>query len=148
MQIRSTVIFTTADDPFTDTTDYNALLNQFSTYHDNNDNTPSQSMYNCDLAHLVSGRDFNGDVIGLAWLGTLCGGYWGSGISQDFTSSQYVLTLLMAHEIGHNFGAPHDAQTGSVCQSAPSTFIMNPFLGSNRCSSNSRHARRRRSRRR
>jgi hypothetical protein len=76
---RSTVIFTTADDPFTDTTDYNTLLNQFSTYHDNNDNTPSQTMYNCDLAHLVSGRNFNGDGDS-AWLGTLCGGYWGSGI--------------------------------------------------------------------
>jgi hypothetical protein len=131
MQIRSLVVFTASNDPFTDTTDYNTLLNEFSAYHDNNDNTPSQPMYNCDLAHLVSGRNFNGDVIGLAWLGTLCGGYWGSGISQDFTSSQYVLTLLMAHEIGHNFGAPHDAQTGSVCQSAPATFIMNPFLGSN-----------------
>ena len=94
-------------------------MNEFSTYHDNNDNTPSQTLYNCDLAHLVTGRDLNGNVIGLSWLGTLCGGYWGSGISQDFSSSHYVMTLLLAHEMGHNFGAPHDNQRARCVPASP-----------------------------
>jgi hypothetical protein len=130
MAIRSITVFATQNDPFSATTDYNTLLNEFSTYHDNNDDTPSQALYGADLAHLITGRDLNGSVIGIAWLGALCGGYWGSGLSQDFSSSLYVMTLLLAHEMGHNFGAPHDHQSGSACAAMPDTFIMNPVLSS------------------
>ncbi|HSP96713.1 MAG TPA: M12 family metallo-peptidase [Candidatus Dormibacteraeota bacterium] len=130
MQISSTTVYTTPDDPFTDTSDYNALLNEFSTFHDNNDNTPSQILYGADIAHLVTGRDLSGSVIGVAWLGSLCGGYWGSGLSEDFSTSLYVMTLLLAHEMGHNFGAPHDHESGSPCVAEPATYIMNPILSS------------------
>ncbi|NJN46329.1 MAG: hypothetical protein HC808_07455 [Candidatus Competibacteraceae bacterium] len=36
--------------------------------------------------------------------------------------------MTVAHELGHNFGAPHDNQSGSACASTPNGFIMNPFL--------------------
>ncbi len=34
----------------------------------------------------------------------------------------------MAHELGHNFGAPHDAAAGSECSSVPPDFLMAPEL--------------------
>jgi hypothetical protein len=37
-------------------------------------------------------------------------------------------SLIAAHEIGHNFGAPHDGQLGSPCESEPETFLMAPTL--------------------
>jgi hypothetical protein len=130
VQIKTMVVYTDANDPFTDTTDYNALLDQISDLHNDNDNTPGQLLYDTDLVHLLTNRDLSGTVIGVAWLGGLCSGYYGTGLSQDYTSNLYNMTLLIAHEMGHNFGAPHDAQNGSACSAAPNTFIMNPVLSS------------------
>ena len=36
--------------------------------------------------------------------------------------------LIVAHELGHNFGAPHDNQGGSACAGTPGNFLMNPFI--------------------
>ncbi|MGH8308590.1 MAG: M12 family metallo-peptidase, partial [Steroidobacteraceae bacterium] len=33
-----------------------------------------------------------------------------------------------AHEIGHNFDAPHDGDTGAACASTPQSFLMAPRL--------------------
>src|SRR5690606_23813409 len=52
LRIRSTIVYTAAADPFSETTDYGALLNEFSTFHDANDDTPSQILYGADVAHL------------------------------------------------------------------------------------------------
>ena len=35
---------------------------------------------------------------------------------------------IIAHELGHNFGAHHDAETGSVCENTPDSFLMSPFV--------------------
>ena len=37
-------------------------------------------------------------------------------------------SLIAAHEIGHNFGAPHDGQANSACEAEPQTFIMSPSI--------------------
>jgi hypothetical protein len=129
MQILNTVVYTESNDPFSSTTDYNALLNELSALNRDN-RSPGEMFYNTDLVHLVTNRDLSGTTIGLAWRASLCEPFYGSGLSQDYTSSLYNMTLLLAHEIGHNFGAPHDAQTGSACVSAPKTFIMFPTLSS------------------
>ena len=62
------VATSSGNDPWTNSTDPGALLDDFTDWAPNGfDNTH-------DNASLWSNRDFNGDVIGLAWLSTVCSG--------------------------------------------------------------------------
>ncbi len=123
LRVSKTVVYTTPD-PFSSTTDPSTLLNEFSTYKGNS----ASPVYGTDLAHLFTNRGFNGSVIGIAWVGTVCNGSYGTGLSQDFTTNNKSLVLLTAHEIGHNFNALHDNESGSPCASTPFGFIMNPYV--------------------
>ena len=80
---------------------------------------------NPGLAHLFVGRNVSGNVVGLAWIGTICESL-GAGVSST-KGTGTAGALVVAHEMGHNFGASHDNQTGSICASTPGTYIMNPF---------------------
>jgi hypothetical protein len=110
-------VFTTPNEPFT--TDTGAdLLEQVARYRSS---TPT--LRAAGLAHLITGRDIAGNMAGIAYVGTVCDGSHGVGISEG----RYDLTmsaLIAAHEIGHNFGASHDGEPGSPCQSTPTTFLM------------------------
>jgi hypothetical protein len=123
LRVSKTVVYTTPD-PFSGTTDPSILLNEFSTYKGNS----ASPVYGTDLAHLFTNRNFNGNLIGIAWLGTVCNRSYGTGLSKDFTTDNKSRVLLTAHEIGHNFDAPHDNQAGSACASTPFGFIMNPYV--------------------
>ncbi|MGB5833692.1 MAG: M12 family metallo-peptidase, partial [Thiohalocapsa sp.] len=102
-------------------TDSSSLLRQFSSY------SASPALNNPGLAHLFTGRDLNGNIIGIAYIAALCSDRFGVGLSQTIgTGTAGALTV--AHEIGHNFGAPHDNQRGSACAGSPGTFLMNPFI--------------------
>lgn len=79
---------------------------------------------NPGLRHLFTGKDLNGSTVGIAYVGSLC---YNSSVS--ITQRFGTLTpIILAHELGHNFGAPHDNQGGSSCSSTPSGFIMNPSV--------------------
>ncbi|XP_072174376.1 disintegrin and metalloproteinase domain-containing protein 10-like [Diadema setosum] len=80
------------------------------------------------LAYIFANRDFNDGVLGLAWVGST--GSASGGICEDFSSFSGVMQSLntgvvtiqnygstvaskvshitFAHELGHNFGSPHD----------------------------------------
>jgi hypothetical protein len=124
LHVAGTVVFTTSSDPFSSTTDPSALLQEFSNYR----SSTSGVAHTAGLAHLFTNRDIASNVIGIAWLGVLCNNYYGTGLSQDFTSENKSLVLLTAHEIGHNFNAPHDNQSGSACGSTSFGYIMNPWV--------------------
>ena len=124
LRVTQTVVYTTVDDPFSDTTDYSALLNELSSYR----SAAGSPMAGTDLTHLFTGRDLDGNIIGIAWIGAVCSSYYGASLGQDFTTDNKSLVLLTAHEMGHNFGAYHDNQSGSPCASTPFGYIMNPSL--------------------
>ena len=76
-----------------------------------------------DVAHLFSGTDFSGDgVIGVAFTSTVCNPFAAYGINwMTFTNDINAQSLLFAHELGHNSGAPHFG-------SGNSGHIMNPSI--------------------
>lgn len=115
-------IFDSASDPFTGETDATALLNEVGNYRAN---TPAQN--SLGLTHLFTGRDLDGATKGIAFLDVLCSFRFGVGLTQ---SSFGITTdsLIAAHEFGHNFSAPHDAESGTACESTPSTFLMAPSI--------------------
>lgn len=101
-------------------TNSSTLLNQFVGF------TKPPAFNNPGITHLFTGRDLDGSIVGIAYVGVLCRKDVGVGLSQiGGTGTAGALTV--AHEMGHNFGAPHDNQSGA-CASTPGTFIMNPSL--------------------
>ncbi len=85
------------------------------------------------LTHVVTGRDFNGGTLGVAYLGSVCeANGFSTGTSSIFfdnlTTPNIALTaVVVAHELAHNLGSDHDGPGANVlCPS--STFIMSPII--------------------
>lgn len=117
--------FDNASDPFDDTLDSHNLLDQLSEYRLQ---TPAHNSRG--LTHLYTGRNFDTSTVGVAWRGALCDRYFSAGLSEG-RAGVTTDSLIAAHEIGHNFGAEHDGQSGSSCESELETYIMAPSVNGN-----------------
>eukprot|EP00043_Microstomoeca_roanoka_P009869 m.94109 g.94109 ORF g.94109 m.94109 type:complete len:647 (+) comp14715_c1_seq4:133-2073(+) len=87
------------------------------------------------LAHLFTHRDFDGGVLGVAWIGGPGAGICStSGRNTGFTTSmnngktisQAVSLITITHELGHNWGAPHDLSPGCRPGGPRGNYIMAP----------------------
>jgi len=114
--------FSTSDDPFSDETDSGSLLGELADYRADNAAQRANG-----LTHLFTGRDLDGSTVGTAFTGWLCSARLGVGLTQG-THSATSDSLIAAHELGHNFGAPHDGTSGSTCEATAQDFIMAPRL--------------------
>jgi hypothetical protein len=83
------------------------------------------------LFHFVTGRNFprnsdNANVVGLAYVGTVCSAY-GQGIGLTDAGDTSLVSLVMAHELGHNMGALHDDQATNGCPA--NEYVMTASIG-------------------
>ncbi len=102
-------------------TDSGVLLPQF------RDWVGAGNLNNPGLAHLFTSRNLDGNIKGRAYVNVLCAGQWGTGID-EIVGNSYE-TIIVAHEIGHNFGADHDGDAAGSCPNEPAnTYIMSPVV--------------------
>lgn len=81
------------------------------------------------LLHVITGRNFDGGTAGIAFTNVLCNNNgFAVGTSQllgvGSGNEASITAMIVAHEIGHNFGANHD----SLDNSCTTGFLMEPSL--------------------
>lgn len=113
--------------PFSATVVAGELLVELADYRNNE---PNQNVNG--LTHLWTGKNVESDTgnnstVGIAYTGALCRQRFGAGLSEGRSNATFD-SLIAAHEIGHNFGAPHDGTPGSACESETGDFLMAPTL--------------------
>lgn len=114
-------LFRTASDPFTKMA-ASDLLTELQSFRNG-----SQAQRTLGITHLMTGRNLDGTTVGIAYIRGLCDARFGASLSQStFNTTQSA--LIAAHEMGHNFGAPHDGDPDEACSSTPTTFLMAPQL--------------------
>jgi hypothetical protein len=105
----------TAADPYNDTSSGNASVSKLQEFS-NVWNTTYAGVTRA-VAMMLSGKQSGGGASGIAWVNTLCSKYYGTSFSQVFVSGTTPSSgdvLVVAHELGHNFGSPH-----THCYSTP-----------------------------
>lgn len=106
------------DHVFSDETDSDKLLDDLGRYR--RDSLLHRSH---GLTHLYTGKNLDSTTVGIAYLDALCSPRYGAGLTEGRHGAAFE-SLISAHEIGHNFGAPHDGEQGEACAAESENFIM------------------------
>jgi hypothetical protein len=78
------------------------------------------------VTHLMTGRNLDGNIVGISYMGSICNGDTADSLSEG-AHSTLESALIAAHELGHNFNAPHDGEAGA-CSTTPQSFLMAPQI--------------------
>ncbi|MEQ8768016.1 MAG: M12 family metallo-peptidase [Planctomycetota bacterium] len=101
-EITTVIVRTSSDDPYTSSKSSTLLGELVVEWNENH------TAIERDIAHLMTGKDIDGGVIGIAYVGVICNGSWGFGLSESrFTTNYNKRVALTAHELGHNFDSGH-----------------------------------------
>ncbi len=127
--MRTAQVFTSSNDPFT-RSDAADLLEEVEQYRFG---SPSERA--SGLTHLFTGRTLDGSTVGIAYIGGACtscnsGSFCPAvGLTETRFIDSTSASLVAAHEIGHNFNAPHDGDAAEACASTPAgLFLMSSSL--------------------
>lgn len=120
LRISSVDLYDGTTDPFTATTVPGNLLTELGRVRNG-----STTLKADGLTHLFTGRDLDGNTVGIAYINALCSRSFGVGLTEIRGRGTVLESLIAAHEIGHNFGAVHDG-SGECAATPPDQFIMAP----------------------
>jgi hypothetical protein len=89
------------------------------------------------LNHLLTGKDIaiagtppNFGLAGIAYVNVLCSASFGYGLD-EMRANNNTASLILAHEMGHNFDSPHDGNDGSSdqrCLGQAGAWLMSPSI--------------------
>jgi hypothetical protein len=129
VEIQVPAVFVNAppSDPLSNASSPNALLQELASLRKR---SPRLNQYG--LTHLFTGRDLNGETVGIAYLNRLCHTEYGVGLTEVRSQAAWRDSLIAAHEIGHNFGANHDGDDAGSCPSTPTgMYLMSSTVSGN-----------------
>ncbi len=75
----------------------------------------------------MTGKNLDGTTAGIAYVNSACEVERGVSLSERSYGTT-ISAIVMAHELGHNFGAPHDGEASEVCASVSGGYIMSPSI--------------------
>jgi hypothetical protein len=100
--ITTIIVRSSEPDPYS-STNPETLLGQFQNHWNS-----SQGGVKRDVAHLFTGKNLSGSVIGIAYLSVICNTGSAYGLSESrYTTSRNPRVGLTCHELGHNWSAGH-----------------------------------------
>lgn len=102
--LQGTTFLRTAADPYTSTGSTYDKMTEFQNYWNANQTGVTRA-----AAAMLSARGSSG-AAGIAWIDVLCNNSYAYSYTQVFLSGTTVSSseiMVVAHEIGHNFGSPH-----------------------------------------